>query len=519
MQIPMRKQYETARGARFVTWVTSLLACAIVIAGVPVARAATPMYEEAPISYSKTAPQDAIAKLTGSLARGEAKLESVPKRGYLDAVLRELKISPASQVVVFTKTSFQRDIISPSNPRAIYFNDDTYVGYVPGGDVIEIASVDPKLGTIFYTVDQKAADEPENKPGARFVRELDNCLQCHGDSMTRGVPGLLVRSVFSDSAGLPILQAGTFLTTHESPIKERWGGWYTTGATPGQPHMGNTFWKEQDGGQSAQPVAPPKAAMKDLTGEFDTSAYLTPHSDVVALMVLEHQAEAHNRMTRASHGTLRALRDEKVMADALGETLKPGEHSESTLGRISHSCEPLVEYLLFVGEAPLTGPIEGSSAFAAGFAARGLRDGQNRSLRDLDLKTRLFRYPCSYLIYSRGIDELPDAAKTYVYRRLGEVLGNRDTSRPAAPSTWATATRRSTSPASAWSTGRPGRCSTPPTPATPPACKARATSPLDLILMLNLEPLLVPASCTLPTRRSSFPSPTPARYISSTRNH
>ena len=388
------------------------------------ARAATPTYEEAPINYSATAPQDPVAAFKASLERGETNMAPVARRGYLDAILSELKISPASQVIVFSKTSFQAKAISPKNPRAIYFNDDTYVAFVPGGDVLEVASVDPKLGTIFYTVKQPQAD---GESRGRFVRETDNCLQCHGESMTRGVPGLLVRSVFADADGQPILQAGTFLTTHESPLKERWGGWYTTGATADQPHMGNAFFKSADG-NAAQPVSEPKLALKDLSGEFDTSAYLTPHSDVVALMVLEHQTEAHNRITRASHGTLRALRDEKIMADALGETPKPGEHSESTLGRIAHSCEPLVEYLLFCAETKLSGPVAAVSPFATEFASRGPRDAQNRSLRDFDLKTRLFRYPCSYLVYSRALDGMPEAAKAYIYRRLGEVLSGRDTS-------------------------------------------------------------------------------------------
>jgi hypothetical protein len=296
--------------------------------------------------------------------------------------------------------------------------------------VLEVASVDPKLGTIFYTIDQKTGAHH-----VRFTRQTESCLQCHGDSMTHGVPGLLVRSVLSDRDGMPILPAGTFLTTHESPLKDRWGGWYVTGSTGAvagagaqPPHMGNTLWSEQEGGE-AKPLSKPESALKDLKEKFDTSSYLTPHSDVVALMVLEHQVEAHNRITQASYGTVRALRDEKVMADALGEPLKPGVHSPSTLGRIKSSCEPLVEYLLFANEAPLEGRVEGSSSFASEFSARGPRDSKGRSLRDFDLQTRLFRYPCSYLIDSRSIDGLPDAAKIYLFRRLGEVLSGRDQSK------------------------------------------------------------------------------------------
>jgi hypothetical protein len=350
------------------------------------------------------------------------------QRGYLDSLLRELKISPSSQALVFSRTSFQRDRISPTRPRAIYFNDDTYVGYVPGGDVIEIASSDPRLGTTFYTLDQSGK--------AKITRQTDSCLGCHGESMTRDIPGLLVRSVFADSDGQPILSAGTFLTTHESPLSERWGGWYVTGSTGSQPHMGNTQWREREGKEperlkdppapapasSPNPASAPARAPASLPKCVRTDDYLTPHSDVVALMVLEHQVECHNRITRAAHGTLRALRDEKVISDALGETSQPGKHSDSTIDRIKGSCEPLVEYLLFAKEAPLTEPVTGSSGFAAEFAAGGPRDSAGRSLRQLDLRTRLFRYPCSYLIYSAAFDKLPAEARQYVYQRLREIL-------------------------------------------------------------------------------------------------
>ena len=412
------------RGIASVIRITSLLGFLVLIAAAESSvRAETPVYEQEPIQYSAAAPDDPAGKLKTSLEKGDVKLVPTPQRGYLDALLRELKISPASQVVVFTRTSFQRTHISPQNPRAIYFNDDTYVGFVPGGDVLEVAGVDPKIGTVFYTVDQHDAAH-----AGRFTRQTDSCLQCHGDSMTHGVPGLLVRSVFSDGDGNPILPAGTFLTTHESPLKERWGGWYVTGSTGDQHHMGNTLFTEQPGGE-AKPLSTSAAALKDLSGKIDTAAYLTPHSDVIALMVLEHQVEAHNRISQAAYGTLRALRDEKVMADALGEPIKPGTHSESTLGRIGRSCEPLVEYLLFARETPLAAPVEGSSSFAREFAARGPRDSKGRSLRDFDLKSRLFRYPCSYLIYSRAIDGLPAEAKACLFRRVGEVLSGRDQSK------------------------------------------------------------------------------------------
>ena len=93
---------------------------------------------------------------------------------------------------------------------------------------------------------------------------------------------------------------------------------------------------------------------------------------------------------------------------------------------IDRPVNDLVDYLLFVDETELPGPIAGSSSFTKTFAARGRRDGQGRSLRDLDLQRRLFRYPCSYMIYTEAFDELPQNARDALYARLIQVLGGRD---------------------------------------------------------------------------------------------
>src|SRR6185436_3336105 len=247
-------------------------------------------------------------------------------QGYLPSLLSQLNIPQSSQVLVFSKTSFQRERIAPATPRALYFNDDTYVGYCQDGNVIEIAASDPNLGSVFYTLDQHERKTPI------LTRQTDNCLQCHASAMTHQVPGLLVRSVVPDKTGLPIFRAGTFVTTHESPLKERWGGWYVTGKHGDQKHLGNQLWEDEDSGP--KPLARGGAPMnvESLKDRVDTSAYLTPHSDIVALMVLEHQAEMHNRITRANFQTRIALRDERIMNEALGRP--EGTRSESTISRI-----------------------------------------------------------------------------------------------------------------------------------------------------------------------------------------
>jgi len=196
-----------------------------------------------------------------------------------------------------------------------------------------------------------------------------------------------------------------------------------TGTSGKQLHLGNHI-------EQSEAPSPPAPGLRDinlttLKGRCDTSRYLTPHSDIVALMVLEHQTEMHNRITRASFLTRMALYEETEINKALGRPV--GEHSESTLSRIKSAGEPLLKYLLFCGEARLTDRIQGTSTFADEFAQRGRCDPPGRSLRDLDLQRRLFRYPASYLIYSPAFDALPEPVRSYVLQRLWEVLTGKDT--------------------------------------------------------------------------------------------
>ncbi len=394
------------------------LLCSLALYCAPAALAAAD-YDADPINYTSARPDNPVSRFWSQLQKNPDKLTYSQPHGYLPSLLSNLNIPHSSQVLVFSKTSLQRQRISPATPRAIYFNDDTYVGWCRNGDFIEIATADPKLGAVFYTLDQ----EPRGRP--QLVRQTDTCLQCHDSPMTRQVPGLLVRSVFTDSTGMPIFRAGTFLTTHESPLKERWGGWYVTGKHGEQKHLGNQLFEDEERGP--KPISrEPALNLLSLADRFDTASYLTPHSDIVALMILEHQAEMHNRIARASYQTRFALRDERIMNEALGQP--PGTRSDSTTSRIQAACEPLVKYMLFNKEAPLTAPLDGTSKFADEFAARGPKDRRGRSLRDLDCHKRLLRYPCSYLIYSESFNALPPEAKQYLYARLWEVLSGADKS-------------------------------------------------------------------------------------------
>lgn len=374
-------------------------------------------FDAEPIRYRAAAPSNPVSRLEERIREGGAPLEYEDQFGYLRSVLKGLKVPESSQTLVFSKTSLQRNRISPATPRALYFNDDVYLGYCDRGDVLEISVADEKLGTVFYTLDQRRVDRPQ------FVRQDDNCLLCHGSSSTHGVPGHVLRSVYTDEGGFPILSAGTYRTDHTSPIEKRRGGWYVTGQQGTQTHLGNVCYEENS--REPKPDADGRNRVR-LPEQVQASRYLTPHSDVVALMVLEHQAQAHNLITKASFETRLALHTEAQLNRELNEPAD--KRWGSTTSRIRSAGEALVKYLLFKGEAPLEGPVSGTSDFAREFAARGPQDPRGRSLRDFDLTTRMFKYPCSYLIYSPSFDALPEAMRAYVYDRLHAVLTGRDTS-------------------------------------------------------------------------------------------
>ena len=337
-------------------------------------------------------PKNRIDKLQEKMDSGELRLEFDQKYGYLRSLLNALNIPIESQMLVFSKTSFQRDLISPEHPRAVYFNDDTYVGSVPNAPVLEISVTDPLSGPVFYTLTQDRSEHPQ------LERRNTECAQCHGTGMlTDALPGHMMRSVVTDSNGAPLLASGNFVTSDQSPVTERWGGWFFTGSVGKQQNMGSNLNTSELG----------KAANKAL--------YLTPHSDVVALMVLAHQTRVHNWIAQVSDVT-RMILDSHPSLD--GETAD----------RMKRVIEPLVHSMLFAGETRLNDAIAGTSGFAAQFEAPGPFDHRGRSLRQFDLKTRLFRYPCSYLVYSEAFDALPPLTRQYIYHRMREVLLGQDQS-------------------------------------------------------------------------------------------
>ena len=370
--------------------------------------------------YATAARSDAIAKLEARLASGALKLEAGP-RGYLDSLLAGLGVDASSQTLVFSQTSLQSRRINPRTPRAIYFNDDVYVAWVQNGP-LEVGSLDPNLGPVFYLLEQPASGTAA-APAPKFERELTRCLSCH-DSYSLsgdGVPRFIVGSGYTGVGGNLVSHEGWILVTDETPLKNRWGGWYVTGRSGKQVHLGNVLIRDAKDFDRLDELR--VGNLDTLDALFDTRPYLTSKSDIVALLILEHQVNAQNAITRVNFDVRTAIDKERGAAKARdGYELRAVELSAATRKAIDDAVEPLVDTLLFAGETPLSAPIRGEPRFVAQFMSRAVKDSRGRSLRDLDMQTRMFRYPLSYVVYSAAFDALPRAAREAVYRRVAASL-------------------------------------------------------------------------------------------------
>jgi hypothetical protein len=353
------------------------------------------------VQYNQAPVDDPVSRLDQQLGSGKARLEyRQDGTGYLKSILDRLGINADSQILVFSKTSFQATKISPRAPRALFFSDDVMVGSVKGGDVFEFAALDPRQGFVFYTLDL----HPDNQP--RFIRR-DVCLQCHQGPATQGVPGIMIASVFPDATGMPAFRSGMPVTDQRTAFQDRWGGWYVSGTHGGMRHRGNAVARDPKApdvleSQGTQNVT-------DLSRKFEPAGYLSQVSDIVALMTLEHQTRMTNLMTR------------------LGWEQRIAEH-DSKAAPTDAEIDSLVTYMLFADEAPLYDPVAGVSTFTKTFPQRGPRDHQGRSLRDFDLEKRLFKYPLSYMIYTKTFDSMPQPVRDRIYQRLFDVLSGKDQS-------------------------------------------------------------------------------------------
>lgn len=310
---------------------------------------------------------------------------------FLQSLLKELEVPVSSQMLVFTATSLQKGLISARNPRALYFNDDTYIGFVPRGR-IEVISLDPAVGSVFYIFDRL---QPGRRPVARRSGE---CMNCHAPRYMDNIPGLVVESVIPGLTGGGERAFRRQQSGHAIPLADRFGGWHLTGTGPAMPPNWSNQLLVRKNGEANEVPNPP--------GErCDLSRYPLPTSDLLAQLLHEHQIGFANRAMQASY------RYRELSAE--------GTVDEAALAELS---QPLVSYLLFAEEAPLTPGMVAESPLAKDFTAGSKRDSAGRSLRDLDGQTRLLSHRCSYMIYSPAFTGLPTPLRQRALRDLAAAL-------------------------------------------------------------------------------------------------
>ena len=357
------------------------------------------------IGYSSTPLNNAVVEVNTKLQDGTVQLTFDGRSGFLRSALEALKIPVDSQLLVFSRASLQGRRINEQNPRAVFFNDRVALGWVRGGDVLEVAAHDESAGVVFYTLEQRA-DATTGPP--QFKRAFQ-CLGCHVTGNTLGVPGLLM---FSTTRRDPSQYSGVpHPIDHSDSLRQRFGGWFVTGSTGSTQHMGNDV-APLDGRASRELVS--------VEGLFDADGYRALSSDIVAHLVLTHQAGMINLLTRAGW-------EARAVDPSLHAPFTSTPEQEASIAVVmSGVANDVVDYLLFIDEAKLTDRVRGGSGFAERFSSSGPRDRKGRSLYELDLNRRLMKYSCSYLIYSPAFDALPPLAKVPIYRRLWEVLSGQE---------------------------------------------------------------------------------------------
>ncbi len=338
------------------------------------------------IGYAERPSHDPVAELARAMADGRVQLSDDPVSGPLRSLLHALNVPVESQIALFAKGSLQSALISRQNPRTLFFNDTTAVGFVRGG-VIELLAQDAEQGVHFYTLD------PAPSAPRTIVRRTE-CFSCHYTYVTSNVPGAISRS------------AARYVIDHHVALEQRWGGIYVTADQLPARHLGNIDVLKLLSGPPTEVSEP----LPSLEGQFDPAGYLARSSDVVALLVFDHQMRMMNLLTR------------------LGWVARAATTDTAAHAAMTQTVDEVADYLLFEDEAPLGGAVKGSSGFAEGFAARGPRDHRGRSLRDFDLTDRIFQYRCSYMIYAPVFDALPADARAALYDRMWRVLSGRATS-------------------------------------------------------------------------------------------
>jgi hypothetical protein len=355
-------------------------------------------YKAPPHNYWEREPHDVFSELLKKMASGEVKLDTSEEKSFVRSILAALDVPVSSQLLVYSATSMQSERINARNPRALYFNEDVYVGVVPGG-LVEVISIDPELGGVFHVFDYP-------RPGVMpRVERATKCFNCHATNATQRLPGLIAESV------APLPNGGSYESYrgkeqgHQIPLAIRFGGWHVTSAKPFGPTKEGAY---------AQTTANGVRIVRIKPGEMsDLGKHLMATSDILPNLVHEHQLGFDNRIIQAAY---------------LGREMevKGGALSASDEALLNDKARELVRYVLFADEAKLPpGGIVGNPQFSKDFARNKKAIANGASLKDFDLKTRMFKYRCSYMIYTPQWQKMPSIVKTRIYAGMKAALSGK----------------------------------------------------------------------------------------------
>lgn len=372
----------------------------LTISAAPAAETQEPRvidFKAAPHSYLDAQPKDRFAELQEKVQQGEVKLDTSNDKAFLSSLLEALNIPITSQIMVFSASSLQSEIINPRNPRSLYFNEDTYLGWVPGG-LVEIIAADPEMGPMFYVYDRLQPGGPV--PG---VQRSTKCMNCHAGNATRRLPGLIAESLLVSQAGSSLETYRRDVQGHQIPLEDRFGGWHLTGDHHLSSHKANVMGLAQNRKIEKTPVPP---------GQFsDLGLHLLPTSDILPHLIHEHQIGFENRLVYAIY-TLRQLKHEN--RGLLGAAAK---------AEIEERAQEMARYIMFADEAkfPSRG-ITGDPAYAQDFLRDRKLTEAGLSLKDFDMRTRMFKHRCSYMLYTDTWKQAPKELKERIYYHMALYL-------------------------------------------------------------------------------------------------
>ncbi|HEX2749278.1 MAG TPA: hypothetical protein VHM91_14820 [Verrucomicrobiales bacterium] len=369
----------------------------------PLAVRADPQrFEKAPHDYWKRPLSDPFTVWLGKVSKGEAQMPAGDEITVMRGLLKEFSVPVSSQMIVYSATSRQA-IISPYRPRALYFTDELYIGYVPGGR-IEVASIDPQAGPVFHIF-----DFPRSERATVRADRSTRCMECHAGFDNHEIPKLVIDSVIVNRQGGALETWRTEKSGHDVPLSERFGGWHLTGAASLGVNHGNTLGQMNQGKLTVLDNPPGRL--------FSLDRYPLPTSDILPQLMHDHQAGFINLLTEAIY-KVRELTTPEHGA------LTPADEKE-----LDRHAADITAYMLFQKEAKLPpSGITGDPGFIRDFRENRKAIAGDHSLKEFDLKTRLMRYRCTYMIYTNYWANLPALVKDRCWQRLKVLLGPDGTS-------------------------------------------------------------------------------------------